>query len=256
MKKLFFLLILVFVTCCVYSQDIDFGYKYFENAHHKFKTKKIETTKLVLGENKEEDITETVLDIDETVLSVGEINRVKQGTSIVSQTVNGKDTLNDLPDEIKNSVVIYEQNKKGKCVGLYKEDGSSFPEFNASEEEPIFPDEKIKVSGSWIWNRDVMGTKVPFKCTLEKIYSKDGVDIAKINIEIDDNVKLRIIDFETYMDAKVTGSGVFYYAVNYGNDLYLDYELQFNVPFPVKTQEGPAQAEIIATQTYKYWRCN
>ena len=254
MKKLILFLIVLLAACGVFAQEADLVYKFKENTHHNFKEKiNVKINATVFGESIES-VTETVIDIDETILNSGEKGKVKQTSKVTASSIDGKDNLEQVAENEKETTVIYEVDKRGKTLSLTDADGKAFEEFNADGETPIFPDKKVKVGDSWDWKRNIDNIKVNGKCTLEKLYSKDGVDIAKINIVFDDVIKENN-DVDPDLETTVKGTGVFYYAINYGNDLYLSYTVDFETNMEAEIDGNTGEANMKTNYNYVYWRC-
>ena len=254
MKKIILILSLLFFAGVLFGQEADLRYIFREGKNHKFKEKIVsKTTANVMGK-KGVNETETLLDIDETVLEGGEEGKSRQTSTVISSTMNGKDNLENISQEDRVTTVLFRQDKRGKCLELCNEDGTVFEGFEPDKEDSIFPDRKVKVGDTWEWKREIEGMKVTAKCTLAKLYSKDGVDIAKINMKFDEVITDS--DEEESGEVKVTGSGVFYYAINYGNDLYLNYSVDLDTQVTVDINGEIGEAVFNKNYTYTYWRYN
>ena len=254
MKKILFLLLFIIVSCSVFSQEVSLEYKFKENANHKFKERtKINLTATVLGETISS-VSRTLIDIDETVLSGGENGKVRQVSEVIESVIDDTNNLDQIQEEDKKTTVTYEMDKRGKTLSIVDEKGETFPGFVAADETPIFPDKKVKVGDTWEWKRNVDGVKVKAVCTLEKLYSKEGVDIAKINLKFDDVIKETLEDGVEAPETTVKGTGVFYYAVNYGNDLYISYNIDFETHMESQMDDMVGEASMKTTYEYTYWR--
>ncbi|MBQ0106265.1 MAG: hypothetical protein KBT47_09585 [Armatimonadetes bacterium] len=254
MKKIILILALLLFAGVLFGQEADLRYIFREGKNHKFKEKIVsKTTADVMGK-KGVNETETLLDIDETVLEGGEEGKSRQISSLGFSPIDGKDNLENIPQEDRVTTVLFRQDKRGKCLELCNEDGTVFEGFEPEKENSILPDRKVKVGDTWEWKRVIEGLKVTAKCTLGKLYSKDGVDIARIDMKFDET----IIDSDEEIsgEIKVTGSGVFYYAVNYGNDLYLKYTVDLDTQFSMDVNGETGEAIINTNYTYTYWRYN
>ena len=255
MKKLMLAFILILFVGMVYAQEIDLKYMFRANAHHKFKEHKILTMDVKLDSETETEKNETLVEVEEFVLGPGEKGKVKQTATTLMAKMNDEDIISDASKEDLMATVIFEQENNGKVLALYNEDGTDFEGFDASEEHPIFPDKKVKLGDTWVWERAVEGQSMKFNCTLQKMYSSNGVDIAMIKMDVNDTISIEFDENET-VEGTVKGSGVFYYAVNYGNDLYLDYDVTVETQVSVDNGEGIVIPGTIKQNVkYKYWRC-
>lgn len=250
MKKILILLVLFIVSSCVFAQEAELEYKFKENAHHKFKEKSVIKHEANVLNQSISSITEMLIDIDEITVSVGDKAKIKQVSAVEESSIDGKSNLDQIED--KTNTVYYEVDKLGKNYSVKDEDEKDFPDFDADKETPVFPGKKVKVGDTWERKMSVGDAKVKTVCKLEKLYSVKGVDIAKINLEFDDTVK---VDSEDDAETIVKGTGIFYYAVNYGNDLYMNYDVNFemNLPVDIEGVSGNANAKI--NYNYTYWRC-
>lgn len=249
MKNIFLIFILVLLSSCVFSQEADLQYKFRQGAKHKFTEKITEKTEISAQGKSQSALTESITEISEEVLSAGETGKVRQISEMTVFKINDSDVLPEIPEDSKKTSLIYEQNVKGKCLNLTKEDGSVLEGFDPEKETPIFSDGKVKTGSRWDWIRTVEGLKIRFECTLEKLYSENGVDIAKISMEAKEIITE---NSEEKAEISMTGSGVFYYAVNYGNDLYVDYNVEFETDLPA-VEDGSA-GSLKTVYNYTYWR--
>lgn len=254
MKKIIFVLVFLFFAGALFAQEADLQFIFREGKNHKFKEKITETTTVDVMGDVETSVTETLMDIDETVLEGGEEGKSRQISTIVASSIDGIDNLEDIPQEERITTILFRQDKRGKCLELCNEDGTVFEGFEPKNENSIFPDRKVKVGDTWEWKRGIDGMKLTVKCTLGKLYSKDGVDIAKIDMKIDEMITVPIDDISA--DMKVTGSGVYYYAVNYGNDLYMKYSIDCDSEISADVDGEPCEAVVNMNYTYTYWRYN
>lgn len=251
MRKLFLVCFVIICASLINAQEIDLHYNFKEGAHHKFKEKvTVEINASVAGQEVKTN-TNSLIEIDENCLVGGDSGKVKQSTTILVSEIDGTSNLEEIPEDNRVNTVIYEQDKKGKTINLYDENNIPLEGFDASKEDPIFPNKKLKVGDTWVWNKSIDGVKAKVNCKLDKLYSKDGVDIAKISLVLDDIIKEDTEEGET-PDTKVNGEGVFYYAINYGNDLYISYNATFEAVVGTNINE---QANIKTNYNYTYWRC-
>ena len=255
MKKIVLLIVLMMIASLVFAdEEVDLVYKFKENANHKFKERtKITLSAEVMGESINS-VSRTLIDIDENVLVGGETGKVRQVSEVIESVMDDTNNLENIPEEDRKTTVTYEMDKRGKTLNIVDEKGETFPGFVAAEETPIFPDKKVKVGDTWEWKRNVDGVKVKAKCTLEKLYSKEGVDIAKIKLVFDDVIKENIEEGVDAPETTVKGTGEFYYAVNYGNDLYISYNIDFETHMESQSDEFIGDASLKTTYEYTYWR--
>lgn len=257
MKKLIGILLIILCVSCIYAQEVDLHYNFREGVHHKFKEKvEVEVNASVAGQNVNT-TTKSLVEIDENCLVGGEKGKVKQSTTLVESELDGTSNIDEVPQESRVNTIIYEQDKRGKTINLYDENNAPLEGFDGSKEDPIFPDKKLKVGDTWVWNKSIDGMKVKVNCKLVKLYSKDGVDIAKISLVLDDVVKEEIEGIEG-IDAPETivkGEGVFYYSINYANDLYLHYNVSFDATMKTNMNGVNEEANLKTNYKYTYWRC-
>ena len=253
MNKLLLIICLVFLTgVCSFAQETDISYKFTENAHHKFREKvTIDSYAKIMDEEKSsrEEYTQ---DIDEVILGGGDVGKVKQTITLTASVTDGESSLDKIPEDRRRTELTFEETAKGKILSLSDENGKTPKDFDPKDEKSLFPDGKVKIGDTWVWARKTNGLELSLDCTLLELYSENGVDVAKIGIKEDETVSQDNIDF------KVTGSGVFYFAVNYGNDLYLKLDLEFysSIPIIEKGTEKAGEASINNKYSYMFWRCD
>ena len=253
MKKIIILIFFIFIAVSISAQDVDLAYKFRENAHHKFKEKttvKIDAN--FLGE--EQSATSlTVIDIDEVIKLSGENAKITQTCTTSVSEIDGESNLDTKePDEIETTV-IYDADKRGMVLGVADKEGTPFEEYDSSNYTPLLPNKNVKIGDTWDILRSIDNTNVKCKCTLSQLYSKEGVDIAKIDMVFDDVIKDD--DGELPMEITVKGKGVFYFAINYGNDLYMAYNVDFETSFDTELDDGIGSVSMKSNFDYVYWRC-
>jgi len=255
MKKLIGILFILLCVSCMYAQEVDLHYNFREGVKHKFKEKvEVEINASVAGQDVHT-TTKSLVEIDENCLIGGDKGKVKQTTTVVLAETDGKNNLEEISEENRVNTVIYEQDKKGKTINLYNEDNVPIEGFDPSKEDGIFPDKKLKIGDTWIWNKSIDGIKIKVNCKLDKLYSKDGVDIAKISLILDDVVKEESDEGMDASETIVKGEGVFYYSINYANDLYLFYNVNFETTIHANMNGVNEEANMKTNYKYTYWRC-
>jgi len=253
MKTVYLFVILILVSSVSFAQNLDLVYKFKEGDTVNFREiTKISSDAKVMGEaysNTEE----TDIDINEKIMSVSkEKAKIKQISTVTKNVVDGKSVLNDLADEDKVTTVFYEVSPKGRLVGLNDEKDAPLDGFDAKTEKDFFAPKGVNIGDTWDCQRNIQGAKVKVKCKLEKIYAENGVDIAYISLLFDDTIVEK--DNNTESTTKVTGTGKCYFAVNLGNDLYIDYNLKIETKASAEVNGQSGDANINTDFEYKYWR--
>lgn len=227
MKFNFFIFLII---CAVFSSPgvcAVLEYKFVEGDVDKYKeVNKITFTSSIMGEDINLVSTEK-LDVTETLLEEKNgVAKIKLSTKYTEVIVDNEPVP---ASKLSSDDFFFKIDKRGKIIDILDKNEKPVKEFDSSRDTPMFSEKDLKKGDSWDGRWTVKGLDSKAKLTLEDLYSKNGVDIAKIKIDINDKIDVKeyakdfpsISDIDGFM--KVTGSGYYYFSVNLGKDILIDY---------------------------------
>lgn len=242
---LFYIIILALLSssanCVILKYEFKNGItdKYRENNKITFKTS-------VLGEDISSSIEEE-LEIKETIINSDKNTaKIKLKTNYIKLIEDGKSLdISDLPEDN----FTYTITSQGRILSMIDNKDIPISGFDPKKEVDLFPKEDLKVGDTWDGKWAVKGieTKAIFK--LEKLYTKDKIDVAVIGIKINDRINMK--DFlennglEGYIDVECTGK--YYFAVNLGKEIMTEYTASI---------KSFSEGELFSSSdvSHKYWR--
>ena len=202
-------------------------YKFKTGDVDKYKeVNKITFTSNIMGEEIIVKSSET-LDVTETLIEEKDgIAKIKLSTKYKEITVDDEAAdISKLPVDI----FFFKINKQGKIINILDSKEEPVKTFDPNKDTPMFIEKDLKVGDSWNGRWTVKGLDAKAKMSLVDLYSKNGIDVAKIKIDISDKIDVKeyakdfpsISDIDGFM--KINGTGYYYFAVNLGKDILIEY---------------------------------
>ncbi len=253
MKKLAIALGLFVIACGCLAAPVTLEYRHEGNQVNVYK----ESNKVV---QKEEGTTielETVTEITETVREPAPNLKLESTVRTLSVKINGSEQ--DV-SKVPTSTFSYTLDKYGKVTGSFDKDGNASQGFDASKEIALLPDKPVNKGDTWTGKLIMDTLNSPISCRLEEVYTKNGVEVARISFEAEYNAELKdILNAEEMAAAeslgltgsrKIKGSGNIYFSIKLGKIIMLEYTLDKHTELTGAGQHKEADE----TEDYKMWR--
>jgi len=227
MKFKIYFVLFIYILLSLPSTGAILEYKFKIGDIDKYKeVNKITFTSNIMGEDIVVKSSET-LDVTETLVEE------KNGIAKIKLNTKYKEIIvdNEAVDVSKLPVdnFFFKVNKQGKIISVLDSKEEPIKTFDPQKDTPMFIEKDLKVGDSWDGRWTVKGLDAKAKMLLVDLYSKNGVDVAKIKIDINDKIDVKeyakdfpsISDIDGFM--KINGTGYYYFAVNLGKDILIEY---------------------------------
>ncbi len=253
MKKALLVPALLLLACAAFAAPVTLEYRHEGSEVNKYR----ETNFITQKEDGNTVSVETITEITETVKAPMPDLKLESSVRTVGLKVNGEEQ--DV-SKIPSSSFSYTLDRLGRVTGSWDKDGKTPDGFDPSKEIGLLPDKPVSKGDTWTGKLIMDTLNKPITLRLEDVYTKNGVEIARISFTADyeqglDDVlgqgaEAAVGELGITGKTTVKGSGNIYFSTGLGKVIMLEYTLDRHLMLDGQGQHNEADEH----EDYKMWR--